>query len=153
MINQLQPQIKDVLEKHFDFIKDKLVVVRSRRMHLELEQSQLFEVLMFVVKLLDFNFLCAITGLDDKDSFSFIYHLSNMEGIMLNLKIRTDRNKPVIQTVTNYFPSADIYERELIDLLGVEVEGLAPGMKYPLPDNWPQGEYPLRKDWKGGANA
>ena len=46
------------------------------------------------------------------------------------------------------FPSAHIYERELEDLFGIEVDGLPPGNRYPLPDGWPEGQYPLRKDWK-----
>jgi Ni,Fe-hydrogenase III component G len=35
-----------------------------------------------------------------------------------------------------------------MDLLGAQVEGLPAGRRYPLPEDWPQGEYPLRKDWK-----
>jgi Ni,Fe-hydrogenase III component G len=52
--------------------------------------------------------------------------------------------------VTDRFPSAHIYERELIDLLGAKVEGLPPGNRYPLTDDWPKDQYPLRKDWKEG---
>ena len=33
-------------------------------------------------------------------------------------------------------------------MFGVKVEGLPAGRHYPLPEDWPQGEYPLRKDWK-----
>ena len=32
-------------------------------------------------------------------------------------------------------------------MLGIKVEGLVPGRRYPLPDDWPKGQYPLRKDW------
>jgi Ni,Fe-hydrogenase III component G len=32
-------------------------------------------------------------------------------------------------------------------MLGVNVEGLPEGKRYPLPDDWPDGQYPLRKDW------
>ena len=39
-------------------------------------------------------------------------------------------------------------ERELMDLLGAKVEGLPAGKRYPLSDDWPTDEYPLRKDWK-----
>ena len=59
------------------------------------------------------------------------------------------KDKAVIKTITPLFLSADPYERELIDLLGIQVDELAPGRRYPLPDNWPAGQYPLRKDWKG----
>ncbi len=54
----------------------------------------------------------------------------------------------MLKTITDYFSSAEIYERELVDLLGVRVEGLKEGKRYPLPDDWPAGQYPLRKDWK-----
>jgi membrane-bound hydrogenase subunit beta len=50
--------------------------------------------------------------------------------------------------VTGMFPAADCYERELVDLLGFEVQGLPPGNRYPLPDGWPDGQHPLLKDWK-----
>jgi membrane-bound hydrogenase subunit beta len=33
-------------------------------------------------------------------------------------------------------------------LLGAQVEGLPQSSRYPLPDNWPKGQFPLRKDWK-----
>ena len=58
------------------------------------------------------------------------------------------KDEPVLQTVTGYFPAAELYEREMVDLLGMQVQGLPPGTRYPLPDGWPAGQYPLRKDWK-----
>jgi Ni,Fe-hydrogenase III component G len=36
----------------------------------------------------------------------------------------------------------------MMDLFGMQVEGLPPGNRYPLPDDWPPNQYPLRKDWK-----
>jgi hypothetical protein len=33
------------------------------------------------------------------------------------------------------------------------VEGLVPGVRYPLPEDWPQGDHPLLKDWKQAAAA
>ena len=39
-----------------------------------------------------------------------------------------------------------------MDLLGFQVQGLTEGSRYPLPDVWPAGQYPLRKDWSAEAN-
>jgi Ni,Fe-hydrogenase III component G len=92
--------------------------------------------------------LSAITGLDDGETFGIIYHLANDNGIMLNIKTSISKSDPALKTVTGYFPSAEMYEREMADLLGINVKGLTEGNRYPLPDDWPAGEYPLRKDWQ-----
>ena len=68
--------------------------------------------------------------------------------MILNLRVHISRKEPIVKTITGYFPCGDIYERELEDLLGVKVVGLAAGNRYPLADDWPTDEFPLRKDWK-----
>jgi Ni,Fe-hydrogenase III component G len=68
--------------------------------------------------------------------------------MLLNLKTAVAKNKPQVETITAYFPGAEIYERELMDLLGVKIEGLSDGNRYPLTDDWPLDQHPLRKDWK-----
>jgi NADH:ubiquinone oxidoreductase subunit C len=67
---------------------------------------------------------------------------------MVNLKTSVIKSNPVINTVTSFFPGAEIYEREVSDLFGAVVDGLPKGNRYPLTDDWPKGEYPLRKEWK-----
>ncbi|MCX5656681.1 MAG: NADH-quinone oxidoreductase subunit C [Candidatus Omnitrophica bacterium] len=106
------------------------------------------EVFDYVVKEMHFSELSTITGMDKGDDFAAIYHLNREGKIILSLKVSLNKENPAVKTVTSYFPGADIYEREIMDLLGIEVKGLAPGNRYPLPDNWPKSEHPLRKDWK-----
>jgi Ni,Fe-hydrogenase III component G len=105
------------------------------------------EIFDYAVKKLNFSILATITGLDEGATLGFIYHLARENGIVLNLHTNAPKDKPVIKTVTNYFPAADDYERELVDLLGAQVEGLPEGNRYPLPDDWPANQFPLRKDW------
>ena len=88
-----------------------------------------------------------MTGLDLTDKFQVIYHFSNKNGVMLNIKVSTERQNPSVISITDLFPAAELAERELEDLLGIKVQGLVAGRRYPLPDKWPQGQYPLRKDW------
>ena len=106
------------------------------------------DVLAFAVKDLEFDHLLTITGLDTGECFEFIYHISGKDGILLNLKRKAKREDPVVITsVLPIFEGATFYERELEGLLGVTVDGLPEGRQYPLPDNWPRGQYPMRKDW------
>ena len=67
---------------------------------------------------------------------------------MLSLRTKIPASSPIINTVAGLFPGSQSYERELEDMFGIKVEGLAPGRRYPLPDDWPDGNYPLRKAWK-----
>jgi len=144
-----EEKIKLDLEGRFDYLKDGIRIQRNGRIFADAALERFEEVFDYTVKKLGFAKLSTITGLDERDRFSVIYHLAR-GGIVLSLKTSVNRENPEAKTVTPYFPDADIYEREIADLLGIKFAGLAEGQRYPLPDNWPEGEYPLRKDWKGG---
>ncbi len=135
--------------ERFDCLKDKVRVQRARRIFAQVPAADLPEVFDYAVKKLNFCILGAITGLDEGPALGLIYHLAQENGIVLNLATSVPKDKPVLKTVTSYFPAADVYEREVIDLLGFQIEGLPQGSRYPLTDDWPAGQYPLRKDWKG----
>lgn len=143
-----EEKIKDALADKFDFLRDKVTVKRARRIFLEVAIDKFIEVFEYAIKQLNLSMLVTITGLDDGETFGIIYHLANNDGVMLNIKTSIPKSDPALKTVTGYFPSAEMYEREMADLLGIKVQGLAEGNRYPLPDDWPAGEYPLRKDWQ-----
>ena len=136
------------LVKRFGFLEGKTRIQRPRRIFTEAPLDSFREIFEYAIKNLGFVILSTITGLDEGAALGFIYHIAREDGIMLNIKVSVDRNNPVMKTITGYFPAADIYEREAMDLLGAKVDGLSDGNRYPLSDDWPAGEYPLRKDWK-----
>ena len=143
-----EENIQSELVKKFSFLEGKVTIRRVRRIFTDTVLENFAKVFEYALKDLSFTMLCGITGLDEGKTLGFIYHIAREDGIMLNIKVSVDRNNPIIKTITGYFPGADIYERELMDLLGAKVEGLAKGNRYPLSDDWPVDEYPLRKDWK-----
>jgi len=143
-----EEDILNNLVGRFGFLKDKGFIARERRIFLEVPKEEFMEVISYAANSLKFDYLCTITGLDAGDDLQFIYHIANAEGVVLNLKIKVPKSDPVVRTVTGTFNGAVFYERELEGLLGAKVEGLPKGRHYPLPDNWPEGQYPLRKDWK-----
>lgn len=132
-----------------DAVKQKLKNIRQqreRRLWTDVDRTDLLSVLDFL-KEHDFPVLCTITGLDEGERLGFIYHLSRFDGEMINLHTTLLKDQESLRTISDRYPVAAIYERELADLFGVVVDGLPSGTRYPLPDDWPAGQYPLRKDW------
>ena len=148
-----QDEILQDLIKKFQFLEGKIRAPRARRVFIDDITANFDEVFDYAVKELEFSILCTITGLDEGERITFAYHVARVDGTILTLKRSALKSDPVINTITPKFFGADIYERELVDLLGVRVEGLPAGNRYPLPDNWPKGEYPLRKDWKKSSST
>ena len=134
------------------YLKDSVIIKRKGRIFVDIALEKFEEIFVYAVKQMYFGAFSAITGMDTGNGFSVIYHLNREGKIMLNLKVNLSKEHPEVNTVTAYFPGADIYEREIVDLLGIKVNGLSEGNRYPLPDNWPKNEHPLRKDWKGSSS-
>lgn len=140
--------VKDSLAAKFPAMADKIVAPRERRVFLEMPVEQFREVFEYAVKELGFDQLGTITGQDEKEMLAAQYHLARRDGTVFSVKQRAPREKPVIRSVTDFFPGGANYERELVDLFGFVVEGLPPGKRYPMPDDFPTDQHPLRKDWK-----
>jgi Ni,Fe-hydrogenase III component G len=141
--------IQQQLAKQFPATDGKIRIQRDRRIWVEVPLGIFIQFFQYVKEELKFVEFCTMTGLDEGANLAFIYHMAQEHtGIMLNIRITAPKPDPVIPTVTGFFPSAEIPEREVEDLLGAKVNGLAPGRRYPLPDDWPQNDHPLLKDWK-----
>jgi len=140
--------IQAELVKNFPFLDGKIRLQRERRIFAEVPADKFLEIFTYAHTKMDFPILCTIVGLDEGELLSCLYFLAKENGIILSLKISVPKETPVIKTITQVFPAAEMYEREVVDLLGIKVEGLEEGRRYPLPDNWPADQYPLRKDWQ-----
>ena len=122
--------------------------ITKKRIYLSIESSVFLQTLEFIAHELGFSHLSTITGIDSVSNFEFLYHVLNKDGVFMTVKLIIPRNDDaVIASVLPIYNGATFYERELESLLGVKVDGLPKGRQYPLPDNWPKGQYPLRKDW------
>ncbi len=140
--------IKQELITKFGIPEDKVIIQRERRIVAEVPLADFEKIFGYVTQKMGFEILCTITGTDDGANFGVTYHIARTDGTVLSMRVFTPRENPVIKTVTPAFPAATLYERELWDLLGIKSVGLPEGKRYPLPDDWPADEHPLRKDWK-----
>jgi membrane-bound hydrogenase subunit beta len=145
---ELELEIQNKLLAKFGYINNNNITIkREHRIFATVPSVNFREVFTFAINDLGFTQLCTITGLDEGEQLSAMYNLARKDGIMLILKIFLPKDNPILYSISDIFPGGHYYEREMIDLLGMKVEGLAEGKRYPLPDNWPENTYPLRKDF------
>ena len=111
------------------------------------EPKEFEEALKYAFSKLDYHKGKHIVGTDEGENIGLSYILSNDENVLLVLRERVPKSAPRVHSMGEFFPSLMLHERELVDLFGVQVSGLPEGPSYPLPDGWPAGEYPLRKEW------
>jgi ech hydrogenase subunit E len=93
--------------------------------------------------------LTSITGLDlgvDAGEIEILYHFRRQAAV-LGLRVRTPRDAASVPSICDILPSASFMEREVAEMLGVDVVGMPPHGRLFLADDWPDGAYPLRKDF------
>ncbi len=140
--------IAAILER-FPFLDEHIKVQRKRRIVADpLSRKNFEQVLDYLINEKLFTKMHLVIGVDDGEDLGFIYILSNADKVTILLKQSAPKDAPLIKSVCATFPSMLWYERELVDLFGAIVEELPPGPTYPLPDGWPAGNYPMRKEWQ-----
>ena len=114
------------------------------------------------------GYLSAITALDhpeysvvegtnekviipDKGNVEVLYHFCNGPAIV-TIRVMLPYDKASIDSICEVIPSATLYEREAMELLGVEFIGTPSTEHLLLPDQWPENVFPLRKSFTGLDN-
>ena len=97
------------------------------------------------------GWLSTVIGSDERPlngNFALYYVLSMEEGRKSWVTIKTliPPHDPEFPSVTPRVPAAVWYEREVRDMFGLEPVGMPDERRLVLPDDWPDGLYPLRKD-------
>ena len=105
---------------------------------------------------LAFDFCQSITGIDERDAISCVYHLFSYTFLhTLVIKTRAQweddsHELAVLPSCTSVWPSANWYEREIYDLYGVKFSGHPDLRRLLLPDDWKG--HPMRKSWEEPAS-
>jgi Ni,Fe-hydrogenase III component G len=95
------------------------------------------------------GYLSAITGLDlgiEAGELEVLYHFCAGKAIA-SLRVRVPRVNPSVPSICAIVPSATLFERELGEMFGITVVDTPNADRLYLPDDWPQGMYPMRKDF------
>ena len=103
---------------------------------------------------LQFPHLAVTSGNDLGKTIELIYHFtvnfgSRMKEINLHISVELPKTKPEIETICDYIPGALITEREKIEMLGVKIIGIPDDRRCFVPEDFPKGVYPWRRDKTG----
>lgn len=124
-----------------------------RRVWVTVGRERFHEAMAFIKELDPTAQFSIIIARDAGETLEAKYHLElfweDGESVSLIIGTSAPKEDPTLPTVTDVFPSALAYEREVQEFLGIRYEGIPDPRRLFLPDDWPEGVYPLRLDDTG----
>ncbi|MDH5815440.1 MAG: NADH-quinone oxidoreductase subunit C [Candidatus Nezhaarchaeota archaeon] len=120
-------------------------IQRARRVFITVDRLTYKEVVKFLRDNIGVTHVSTITGVDAIDRFEVIPHFS-FRGVVISVKGLVPKDNPEIDTISDVIPGAFFYEKEVHEMFGINIKGHPDLSRLELPDDWPEGLYPLRKD-------
>ncbi len=125
-------------------------IVNSNEIYLDVKQERLIAICTYLNKELAFP-LVSLFGNDEREligNFAVYYVFGIREkGLLLILKTIIDPQRSNLPSIASTIPAAGLYEREIHDLYGLVPLGHPNPKCLVFHGNWPEGEYPLRKEF------
>jgi len=154
--NRPQPDEKDLAHGEnpliFEYEKRRIKLTGNGRPDV-LDMDVSADNLLAVIEALidnEWGYLATITGVDlgvEVGELEILYHFCHGAAVV-TLSVKVPRDNAVVPSACGIIPSSSFYERELLEMFGVTITNTPNTDHLFLPDNWPDGVYPLRKDFK-----
>jgi Ni,Fe-hydrogenase III component G len=141
VLNSLKEKFKGDIVECFD--------KSPKRVYIEIKSEALTQVATYMFKDLGARFNIA-TGTDRRYHIEILYHFTVEDiDLVISFRVKLWKDKPLeIQSLTPVFEAANWIEREICEMLGIRFIGHPDLSRLLLPDEWPEGVFPLRKDYK-----
>ena len=121
----------------------------SARVYVSIDPARVTDIVRFLFEDLGARFIIA-TCLETRAGMEILYHFSfDSLGVLVSLRAVVPMPEPRIDSVSPIVDGAEYIEREIADLFGVEFVGHPNPVRFLLADDWPEGVYPYRKEYKG----
>jgi Ni,Fe-hydrogenase III large subunit/Ni,Fe-hydrogenase III component G len=122
----------------------------DRRIFLYVEPAQLRPICSHIFRDLDARYVISI-GVDDRPfsgGFLVAHNFAfDQDHLLTSVLAGLPADNPRVESISPDVPAANWAEREMRDLLGIECVGHPYPKRLVLPDGWPEGVHPLRKDF------
>ena len=131
--------------------KDDIIEVfdkSPKRVYVEIKPDSIVQVASYIFKDLKARFNTA-SGVDLRYHMEILYHfLIEDINLLISLRVKIQKPKLEITSLSLIFEGANWIEREMHEILGINFRGHPDLRRLLLPDDWPEGVYPLRRDYK-----
>ncbi|MFC2008795.1 NADH-quinone oxidoreductase subunit C [Chloroflexota bacterium] len=120
----------------------------------DVERDGFRPAILHLCQLHEMPHFSVISQADLGDSVDLLYHFSLYTGepnkaIALVIRVTLPKADLTIPTITDVVPGAIFSERETQEMMGVTVVGIPDDRRLFIPDDFPQGVYPWRRDETG----
>lgn len=132
-------KIKDEIDVNIEQSDDGLAIIYVAK-------ENVIKLLKILKEKFEFKMLADLTALDYEDRFEVVYHLMSFNEDIIKIKVKLPKESSKIPTATLIWKAANVQEREIFDMFGIQFEGHDNLTRILLPDEF-EG-YPLRKDFK-----
>jgi Ni,Fe-hydrogenase III component G len=118
-----------------------------KRVYMEIKPESLVPVATYIFKDLQARFNIA-SAVDARTHTEILYHFSlEYINLLISLRVKLDKKKPSVDSLAPVFKGANWIEREMHEIMGIEFKGHPDLRRLLLPDEWPEGVYPMRRDY------
>lgn len=140
ILNQIKKDLKSDIISFFD--------KSAHRVYIEVKPASITKVAKYLWGDLEARFNIA-SGVDARFHMEILYHFT-VEKIqtMVNVRVKLDKNKLEVDSITPIIKGAEWIEREIHELLGINFKNHPRLERLLLSDDWPEGVHPLRRDYK-----
>jgi Ni,Fe-hydrogenase III large subunit/Ni,Fe-hydrogenase III component G len=121
----------------------------DQRLFVFIDPASVKYVCQHIFRELDARYVASI-GVDDRPfsgKFLVAHNFAfDKDHLLCGVLVHLPPDDPKIDSISDVVPAASWAEREMRDLIGIEPTGHRYLKRLVLPDGWPEGNHPLRKD-------
>ena len=119
-----------------------------KRVYIQIKSDAIVSIAEYLFKEIKARFNIA-SGVDGRNQMEILYHFTVEDiDLIISLRVTLPKTKLEIDSLTPVFTAAHWIEREIHELLGINFVGHPQLTRLLLPEDWPDGVHPLRKDYQ-----
>ena len=145
----MEENIVDIIKEKLGDKLSNLTQPSLRRIYAQADPQDIVAIAKTLFWDLGLRFSTA-TAAQIENGFEILYHFSfDKTGQMVTVRtLLKDKDHPETDSLSTTFKAAEWIEREMHEILGIHFRNHPNLAHLLLVDDWPEGEYPLRKEQK-----